>query len=68
MGGKLEDVTRGQAGEHEAGHQLGIEDSDPVTADEAGVLVHLGQDTEHVGGRHVSCRSESSYCFLLVYL
>ena len=64
MGGKLEDVTGGQAGEHEASHQLGIEDSDPVTADEAGVLVHLGQ----VGGRHVSCRSESSYCFLVVYL
>ena len=50
MGGKLEDVTGGQAGEDEASHQLGIEDSDPVTADEADVLVHTGQDTEHVSG------------------
>ena len=39
MGGELEDVTGGEAGEDEASHQLGIGDSDPVTTDQADVLI-----------------------------
>ena len=38
VGGELEDATAGQAGEDEAGHQLGVAD-DSVTADQVNIKV-----------------------------
>ena len=56
VGWELEDVARCEAGEDEAGHQLGICDSEAVTAHQADVLVHSGPGhrTQHVA-RHQIC-------------
>ena len=40
-GGELQDVAAGQAGEDQAGHQLGVAD-DSVTADQVNVKVQPG--------------------------
>ena len=41
VGGELEDATGGQAGEHQAGHQLGVTD-DSITADQVNIKVQPG--------------------------